>query len=144
MAQQVQAAISALYISDDASVRNSADRWLEAWQGSPEAWTVANSILHDPASGAECAYFCAQTLKTKAGVVLKLRPGQQCPEAAAASVCRLTQHRSPHRHFAPACVVDPPSATTLLMLSHNNHNKNRCNVTMRSFQQSLCRSCETA
>lgn len=63
--QQVLAAINALYTSDDSSTRNEADRWLDNWQASPEAWTVANQILHDPSSGAEYTYFCAQTLKTK-------------------------------------------------------------------------------
>lgn len=64
-AQTVINAINALYTSDDSSVRNQADRWLEEWQASPEAWTVANGILHDPSSGPEYTYFCAQTLKTK-------------------------------------------------------------------------------
>jgi transportin-3 len=65
-AAQVVAAINALYKSDDSAVRNEADRWLELWQASSEAWSVANAILHDPASGPEFTYFCAQTLKTKA------------------------------------------------------------------------------
>jgi transportin-3 len=64
-AQTVINAINALYTSNDSSLRNQADIWLEDWQASPEAWTVANAILHDPSSGAEYTYFCAQTLKTK-------------------------------------------------------------------------------
>lgn len=63
--QQVVAAINALYTSDDSRVRQEADRWLERWQSSSEAWSVANSILHDPNSQPEYTYFCAQTLKTK-------------------------------------------------------------------------------
>lgn len=64
-AQEVINAINALYKDQSTSVRNAADRWLEDWQGSTEAWSVANSLLHDPASTAETTYFCAQTLKTK-------------------------------------------------------------------------------
>jgi transportin-3 len=67
-ATQVVAAINALYKDENSSVRQEADRWLEAWQGTTEAWSVANGLLHDPASTAEVTYFCAQTLKTKVGV----------------------------------------------------------------------------
>lgn len=65
MAEQVVAAITALYRSDDSKVRHEADRWLEGWQASSEAWSVSNAILHNPSSEPEYTYFCAQTLKTK-------------------------------------------------------------------------------
>eukprot|EP00878_Enallax_costatus_P020398 GHUV01021558.1.p1 GENE.GHUV01021558.1~~GHUV01021558.1.p1 ORF type:complete len:515 (+),score=87.61 GHUV01021558.1:142-1545(+) len=65
MAEQVVAAINALYRSDDSKVRHEADRWLDGWQSSSEAWSVANAILHNPSSDPEYTYFCAQTLKTK-------------------------------------------------------------------------------
>jgi transportin-3 len=78
--QQVIAAINALYTSDDSRVRQEADRWLERWQTSSDAWSVANSILHDPNSQPEYTYFCAQTLKTK--VQLSICPAMQVPAMA--------------------------------------------------------------
>lgn len=80
-AQQVLAAINALYTSDDSSTRQEADRWLDNWQASSEAWTVANQILHDPNSGAEYTYFCAQTLKTKVRVPGCVQ-GSKCTQQA--------------------------------------------------------------
>uniref|UniRef100_A0A383V7P9 Importin N-terminal domain-containing protein n=1 Tax=Tetradesmus obliquus TaxID=3088 RepID=A0A383V7P9_TETOB len=80
MADQVVAAITALYGSDDAAVRSEADRWLERWQSSSEAWTVANAILHNPSSGAEYTYFCAQTLKTKVQRDYEELPAESVPQ----------------------------------------------------------------
>jgi transportin-3 len=77
-AQTVVNAINALYTSNDSALRNQADRWLEDWQASPEAWTVANAILHDPSSGAEYTYFCAQTLKTKVRLSSAATPETLC------------------------------------------------------------------
>lgn len=65
MTEQVVGAINALYRSDDSKVRHEADRWLERWQSSAQAWSEANTILHNPTSEPEYTYFCAQTLKTK-------------------------------------------------------------------------------
>lgn len=64
-AQQVLAALTALYHHEDLKVKDEADRWLEQWQQSVEAWSVADGLLHDPASSMEAQYFCAQTLRTK-------------------------------------------------------------------------------
>jgi transportin-3 len=62
---QLQAALHALYHNTDRAVKADADKWLEQWQQSPEAWSVADTILHDPTSNMEALYFCAQTLRTK-------------------------------------------------------------------------------
>ncbi|GLC47401.1 hypothetical protein PLESTB_001959900 [Pleodorina starrii] len=64
-ASQLLAALNALYHHDDAKVKDEADRWLEQWQQSVEAWSVADGVLHDPSSSMEAQYFCAQTLRTK-------------------------------------------------------------------------------
>ncbi|KAF6259150.1 armadillo-type protein [Scenedesmus sp. NREL 46B-D3] len=80
MADQVIAAITALYRSDDAAVRSEADRWLERWQSSSEAWTVANAILHNPSSEPEYTYFCAQTLKTKVQRDYEELPAEAVPQ----------------------------------------------------------------
>ncbi|EFJ48285.1 hypothetical protein VOLCADRAFT_48218, partial [Volvox carteri f. nagariensis] len=58
-------ALNALYHHDDPKVKDEADRWLEQWQQSLEAWSVADGVLHDPNSSMEAQYFCAQTLRTK-------------------------------------------------------------------------------
>ncbi|GAX77385.1 hypothetical protein CEUSTIGMA_g4831.t1 [Chlamydomonas eustigma] len=65
MAQQLLSALSALYHNQDVKIKDEADRYLEAWQQSPEAWSIADAILHDPSQGMEAQYFCAQTLRTK-------------------------------------------------------------------------------
>ncbi|KAG2500508.1 hypothetical protein HYH03_001285 [Edaphochlamys debaryana] len=63
--QQLLQALNALYHHEDPKVKDEADRWLEQWQQSVEAWSVADAVLHDPASSMEAQYFCAQTLRTK-------------------------------------------------------------------------------
>ena len=63
--QQLLAALHALYHHEDSKVKDDADRWLEQWQQSVEAWSVADAVLHDPACSMESQYFCAQTLRTK-------------------------------------------------------------------------------
>ncbi|GIL53842.1 hypothetical protein Vafri_9477 [Volvox africanus] len=64
-ASQLLAALNALYHHDDLKMKDEADRWLEQWQQSVEAWSVADGVLHDPNSSMEAQYFCAQTLRTK-------------------------------------------------------------------------------
>ena len=58
-------AISALYNHGDADVRKQADKWLESWRMSSEAWSAADNILHDPSSPGEAHVFAAQTLRLK-------------------------------------------------------------------------------
>jgi hypothetical protein len=69
MTDQVLAAVSALFHGDDPAVKAQADRWLEHWQQTSEAWSVADAILHNPSSSMEAQHFCAQTLKTKASSI---------------------------------------------------------------------------
>lgn len=66
-ATQLLNALNALYHHNDPKVKDEADRWLEQWQQSVEAWSVADGVLHDPNSNLEAQYFCAQTLRTKVG-----------------------------------------------------------------------------
>ena len=67
---QLLAALHALYHNDDQAVKDEADRWLENWQQSVEAWSVADTVLHDSASSMEAQYFCALTLRTKVSALL--------------------------------------------------------------------------
>jgi transportin-3 len=65
MATELLQALHALYHNSDSSVKDQADRWLENWQQSPQAWSIADQLLHDPSTSMEAQYFCAQTLRTK-------------------------------------------------------------------------------
>eukprot|EP00850_Spirogloea_muscicola_P000526 SM000002S05606 [mRNA] locus=s2:1152982:1161233:- [translate_table: standard] len=58
-------ALQALYHHPDPEVRSAANRWLEDFQQTVEAWQVSDSLLHSPTSSLEVQYFCAQTLRTK-------------------------------------------------------------------------------
>jgi transportin-3 len=74
MAQQLLSALNALYHNQDIKIKDEADRHLEAWQQSSEAWSIADTILHDPTQSMEALYFCAQTLRTKVCLSLAFRP----------------------------------------------------------------------
>lgn len=58
-------ALNALYHHADPAVKDQANKWLEQWQQSPDAWQVCNDVLHSRDLGLEAHYFCAQTLRTK-------------------------------------------------------------------------------
>eukprot|EP00850_Spirogloea_muscicola_P015941 SM000126S26317 [mRNA] locus=s126:109074:117426:- [translate_table: standard] len=58
-------ALQALYHHPDPEVRSAANRWLEDFQQTVEAWQVSDSLLHSSSSSLEVQYFCAQTLRTK-------------------------------------------------------------------------------
>ncbi|KIY97732.1 hypothetical protein MNEG_10232 [Monoraphidium neglectum] len=64
-AEQLAAAFQALFHSDDQATKVEANRWLDTWQQTPEAWGVSDRVLHDPSSSQDLQQFCAQTLKTK-------------------------------------------------------------------------------
>ena len=64
-AEQLAAAFRALFHSDDPAVKAGANRWLDAWQQTPDAWGVSDRVLHDESSSQDLQQFCAQTLKTK-------------------------------------------------------------------------------
>jgi transportin-3 len=69
-AEQLAAAFQALFHSDDQATKVEANRWLDTWQQTPEAWGVSDRVLHDPSSSQDLQQFCAQTLKTKVGGVV--------------------------------------------------------------------------
>ncbi|EFN54933.1 hypothetical protein CHLNCDRAFT_134668 [Chlorella variabilis] len=91
--QQLLSALQALYHGDPA-VKDQANKWLEAFQQSAEAWQVSNDILHAPGAGMEAHYFAAQTLRTKVQ-----RDFEELPAGAAGAlrdslVALLVQHCS--------------------------------------------------
>lgn len=57
-------AVSALLQHSDPHSRQQANSWLEQWQQTPEAWTVAADVLQNSQS-IDAQYFAAQTLRTK-------------------------------------------------------------------------------
>ncbi|KAL2462914.1 ARM repeat superfamily protein [Forsythia ovata] len=61
----VKEALSALYHHPDDAVRMQADRWLQDFQRTIDAWQVADNLLHDPSSNQETLIFCSQTLRSK-------------------------------------------------------------------------------
>lgn len=61
----VKEALNALYHHPDDSVRMQADRWLQDFQHTIDAWQVADNLLHDASSNQETLIFCSQTLKSK-------------------------------------------------------------------------------
>lgn len=65
MAEAFNLAVSALLQHADPLSRAQANNWLEAWQQTPEAWTVAIDVLQHSQS-IDAQYFAAQTLRTKA------------------------------------------------------------------------------
>ncbi|ONK70738.1 uncharacterized protein A4U43_C04F1020 [Asparagus officinalis] len=61
----VKEALNALYHHPDDAVRAQADRWLQDFQHSIDAWQVADNFLHDANSNIETLIFCSQTLRSK-------------------------------------------------------------------------------
>ncbi|KAK9116972.1 hypothetical protein Sjap_015919 [Stephania japonica] len=61
----VKEALNALYHHPDDSVRTQADRWLQDFQRTIDAWQVADNLLHDTNSNLETLMFCSQTLRSK-------------------------------------------------------------------------------
>nr|XP_010906804.1 transportin MOS14 isoform X1 [Elaeis guineensis] len=61
----VKEALSALYHHPDDTVRARADRWLQDFQHTIDAWQVADNLLHDASSNMETLIFCSQTLRSK-------------------------------------------------------------------------------
>ncbi|XWS51047.1 hypothetical protein CRYUN_Cryun12cG0142600 [Craigia yunnanensis] len=58
-------ALNALYHHPDDAVRMQADRWLQDFQRTIDAWQVADNLLHDATSSLETLIFCSQTLRSK-------------------------------------------------------------------------------
>ncbi|KAF8399370.1 hypothetical protein HHK36_015235 [Tetracentron sinense] len=61
----VKEALNALYHHPDDSVRMQADRWLQDFQRTIDAWQVSDNLLHDASSNLETQIFCSQTLRSK-------------------------------------------------------------------------------
>ncbi|GLT66515.1 hypothetical protein SLA2020_388750 [Shorea laevis] len=61
----VKDALNALYHHPDDAVRMQADRWLQDFQRTLDAWQVADNLLHDATSNLETLIFCSQTLRSK-------------------------------------------------------------------------------
>ncbi|KAI4336067.1 hypothetical protein L6164_014643 [Bauhinia variegata] len=61
----VKDALNALYHHPDDTVRMQADRWLQDFQRTLDAWQVADNLLHDATSNLETLIFCSQTLRSK-------------------------------------------------------------------------------
>lgn len=64
MAEAFNQAVTALLQHSDPGSRQRANSWLEQWQQTPEAWTVAVDVLQNSRS-IDAQYFAAQTLRTK-------------------------------------------------------------------------------
>ncbi|XP_057952470.1 transportin MOS14 isoform X2 [Malania oleifera] len=61
----VKEALHALYHHPDDSVRMQADRWLQDFQRTIDAWQVSDNLLHDANSNLETLIFCSQMLRSK-------------------------------------------------------------------------------
>ncbi|XP_028781682.1 transportin MOS14 isoform X1 [Neltuma alba] len=61
----VKEALNALYHHPDDTVRMQADRFLQDFQRTLDAWQVADNLLHDATSNLETLIFCSQTLRSK-------------------------------------------------------------------------------
>ncbi|GMQ10372.1 hypothetical protein CsSME_00053399 [Camellia sinensis var. sinensis] len=61
----VKEALNALYHHPDDAVRMQADRWLQDFQRTIDAWQVSDNLLHDASSNQETLIFCSQTLRSK-------------------------------------------------------------------------------
>ncbi|KAG5536759.1 hypothetical protein RHGRI_024256 [Rhododendron griersonianum] len=61
----VKEALNALYHHPDDAVRMQADRWLQEFQRTIDAWQVSDNLLHDSSSNQETLIFCSQTLRSK-------------------------------------------------------------------------------
>ena len=64
MAEQFNQAVSALLQHSDPASRQQANSWLEQWQQTTQAWSVATEVL-EHSSSIDAQYFAAQTLRTK-------------------------------------------------------------------------------
>ena len=101
-ASQLQAAVAALYHNADPAVKDQANKWLEQWQQSQEAWQVCNDVLHNGEAGMEVHYFAALTLRSKVR-----RPAAAAALCACISIC--------WGWLLPAALTPPqPHGTALL------------------------------
>ncbi|PSC72289.1 transportin-3 isoform X1 [Micractinium conductrix] len=88
---QLLQALQALYHGDPA-VKDQANKWLEAFQQSTEAWQVTNDILHNETAGMEAHYFAAQTLRTKVQRDFEELPASAAPALRDSLLNLLVKH----------------------------------------------------
>lgn len=65
MAEGLLRALNVLYHHPDSKLKDEANKWLEKWQHSTEAWQVSDALLHNPSADQQAQLFCSQTLKIK-------------------------------------------------------------------------------
>lgn len=58
-------ALRVLYHDTDNSRKKLANKWLEEWRESYEAWGTSEALLHEENVPEEAKLFCAQTIKIK-------------------------------------------------------------------------------
>ena len=59
-AETLTQALHALYHNPDPAVKEQANRWIQEFQTTPDAWNVTDAALHNAASAFEVQVFCAQ------------------------------------------------------------------------------------
>ncbi|XP_044477067.1 transportin MOS14-like [Mangifera indica] len=95
--QTVKEALNALYHHPDDTVRMKADRWLQDFQGTLDAWQVADNLLHDATSNLETLIFCSQMLRSKVQRDIEELPSSEAVRALQDSLNTLLKkfHRGP-------------------------------------------------
>lgn len=63
--QQMLAAVQALHTNPDIAAKQAANEWLTQFQESPEAWSVADAVLHTAGVPMEATFQAVQTLSRK-------------------------------------------------------------------------------
>ncbi|XP_031250854.1 transportin MOS14-like [Pistacia vera] len=93
----VKEALNALYHHPDDTVRMQADRWLQDFQGTIDAWQVADNLLHDATSNLETLIFCSQTLRSKVQRDIEELPSSEAVRALQDSLNTLLKkfHKGP-------------------------------------------------
>ncbi|KAJ0047505.1 hypothetical protein Pint_15346 [Pistacia integerrima] len=93
----VKEALNALYHHPDDTVRMQADRWLQDFQGTIDAWQVADNLLHDATSNLETLIFCSQTLRSKVQRDIEELPSSEAVHALQDSLNTLLKkfHKGP-------------------------------------------------
>lgn len=67
--QTVLQALESLYKNPDKAAKDQANRWLQDFQQTPDAWVTANSLLLDQNLPVEPRLFAAQTFRSKVGTL---------------------------------------------------------------------------
>ncbi|XP_047316788.1 transportin MOS14 [Impatiens glandulifera] len=92
----VKQALNALYHHPDDAVHIEADRWLQEFQRTLDAWQVADNLLHDVSSNQETLIFCSQTLRSKVQRDFEeLPPEAFCPLRDSLTTLLKTFHTGP-------------------------------------------------